>query len=160
MKSARKRHFRNVWVGGGGFAIFQRSTTHWTVHTNMARHRSSSFIQNNCHRPHSFFQAGTASGQTSPCASCMWPKIHVARPWWGASFEAKTGQQKWWPQRSSQCHAPCGSMQVAVSGRYGAFWPGYQAHAETPPPTLHPQSEPFCTSTAFVVHLGKQQPLA
>ena len=58
LKSARKGHFRNVWVGGGGFAIFQRSTTHWMVHTNMALHRSSIFIQNHCHRQHSFFQAG------------------------------------------------------------------------------------------------------
>ena len=68
LKSARKRHFRNVWVGGGGFAIFQRSTTHWMVHTNMALHRSSIFTQNHCHRQHSFFQAGlgTPLGQTSP----------------------------------------------------------------------------------------------
>ena len=45
LKSARKRHFRTVWVGGGGgVAIFQRSTTHWTVHTNMSLHRSSIFI--------------------------------------------------------------------------------------------------------------------
>ena len=58
LTSARKRHFRNVWVGGGGFAIFQRSTAHWMVHTNMALHRSSIFIQNHCHRQHSFFQAG------------------------------------------------------------------------------------------------------
>ena len=47
LKFARKRHFRNVWVGGG--RIFQRSTTHWTVHTNMALHRSSIFTVNHCH---------------------------------------------------------------------------------------------------------------
>ena len=58
-KSARKGHFRNVWVGGGGGGhIFQRSTTHWTVHTNMALHCSSIFTLNHCHRQHSFFQAG------------------------------------------------------------------------------------------------------
>ena len=45
LKSANKRHFRNVWVRGGGY-LFQRSTTHWTVHTNMALHRSSIFILN------------------------------------------------------------------------------------------------------------------
>ena len=35
-----------------------------------------------------------------------------------------------------------------------------RAHPETPAPTLHPQSEPFCASKAFVVRLGKQQPVA
>ena len=35
---------------------------------------------------------------------------------------------------------------MAVSGGYGAFLPGYQAHAESPAPTLHPQSEPFCVN--------------
>ena len=46
LKSARKRHFRNVWVWGGGCHMFQRSTTHWTVHTNMALHYSSVFTLN------------------------------------------------------------------------------------------------------------------
>ena len=58
LKSARKRHFRNVWVWGGGVVIFQRSTTHGTVHTNTALHRLSIFIQNHCHCQHCFFQAG------------------------------------------------------------------------------------------------------
>ena len=57
LKSARKRHFRNVWVWGGGVVIFQRSTTHGTVHTNTALHRLSIFIQNHCHCQHCFFQA-------------------------------------------------------------------------------------------------------
>ena len=52
------------------------------------------------------------------------------------------------------------TLRQGVSGRYGAFLPGYQAHAEQPAPTLHPQSEPFCASKAFVVHPGKQQPVA
>ena len=43
-------------MGWGGGPIFQRSTTHWTVHTNMALHRSSIFTLNHCHRQH--FQAG------------------------------------------------------------------------------------------------------
>ena len=47
LKSARKRHFRNVWVGLGG-DIFQHSTTHWTVHTNMALYRSSGSCQVTC----------------------------------------------------------------------------------------------------------------
>ena len=58
LKSARKRRFTNVWVSGGGFDIFQRSTTHGTVHTNTALHRLSIFIQNHCHCQHCFFQAG------------------------------------------------------------------------------------------------------
>ena len=57
LKSARKRHFRNVWVWGGGVVIFQRSTTHGAVHTNTALHRLSIFIQNHCHCQHCFFQA-------------------------------------------------------------------------------------------------------
>ena len=113
------------WGGGGGFS--QRSTTHWTVHTNMALHRSSIFIQNHCHRQHSLFQAGLALGQTSPvwtgtyifnfCQSCNLRAFTGTQP----SLRG-TGQQKRWPQQSSEWHAPCGSMQVAVSGRYGAFF--------------------------------------
>ena len=45
-------------MGWGGGHIFQRSTTHWTVHTNMALHRSSIFTLNHCHPQHSLFQAG------------------------------------------------------------------------------------------------------
>ena len=39
LKSARKRHFRNVWVWGGGVVIFQRSTTHGTNFTFMGELR-------------------------------------------------------------------------------------------------------------------------
>ena len=45
-------------MGLGGGDIFQHSTTHRTVDTNMALHRSSIFILNHCHRQHSLFQAG------------------------------------------------------------------------------------------------------
>ena len=88
----------------------------------------------------------------------MCPKIHVAKPWWGASFDPKTGQQKRWPQRSSECRAPCGCMKVAVNRRYEASWPAWQV-PESPSSRLHPQSVPFCKPKAFVVHWGKQQPV-
>ena len=58
LKSARNAISEMYGFGGGGVGIFQRSTTHWTVHTNMALHHSSISIQNHCHRQHSFFQAG------------------------------------------------------------------------------------------------------
>ena len=59
LKSARKSHFRNVWVGGEGVVTFFSVAQHigWW-HTNMALHRSSIFTLNHCHRQHSLFQAG------------------------------------------------------------------------------------------------------
>ena len=82
---------------------------------------------------------------------------HVAKPWVRLSIPELGSKSSGLSGR--QWHAPCGSMRVAVSGRYGAFLPGYQAHAQSPAPTLHPQSEPFCAPTAFVMHPGKQQPV-
>ena len=40
---------------------------------------------------------------------------------WHPTFVKGHGPQAQWPQRSSECPAPCGSMWVAVSGRYGVF---------------------------------------
>ena len=42
-----------------------------------------------------------------------------------------------------------------MNGKYEAFLP--EVDAESPAPTLHPQSESFYAPNAFVVHRGKQQ---
>ena len=49
-------------------------------------------------------------------------------------------------------------ISVAVNRLYEVSWPAWQ-DAESPAPTLHPQSKPFYASKAFVVHPGKQQPV-
>ena len=156
MKSARKRQFRNVWVGGGAhfsawYNTLDGAHKHGTapfIHFYSESLSSSAFSFSG--------RAGTPLGQTPPC---LWTGTYVAKPWWGVSFDPKTGQQKWWPQRPSECRAPCGCMQVAANHLYRAFLPDYQAAAESPEPALHPQSEPFCAPKAFVVHRGKQQPV-
>ena len=81
------------------------------------------------------------------------------KPLWGALYDPKIDLQKKWPLRWSKSGVSCGCMQVAAKGLYGAFLPGHQADAIAPAPTVLPQSEPFCTPEAFVVHPGKQQPV-
>ena len=54
----KKTPFQKYMGWGGGGHIFQRSTTHWKEHTNMALHRSSIFTVNHCHCQHCLFQAG------------------------------------------------------------------------------------------------------
>ena len=108
-------------------------------------------------------RAETPLGQTSPC---LWTGTYFFNFSQSCNLRAFTGtqpsftgQQKQCPQRLSECRAPCGCMQVAVSRRYGAFLPSYQAHAVAPAPNVLPQSKPFCAPKAFVVHQGKQQPV-
>ena len=77
--------------------------------------------------------------------------VHVAqnlavKPWWGVSFDPKNCLQQQWPQRSSECCAPCGCTQVAASGRDGAFCACCRQHIESlapiVPPT-HPKKKSF-----------------
>ena len=68
---------------------------------------------------------------------------------WGVSFDTKTGLQKQWPQRSSECRAPCGCMQVAVNWTYKAFWPGCRVGADSPAPTPHPSKRALLCTKGF-----------
>ena len=48
--------------------------------------------------------------------------------------------------------------QPHLAPGYEASWPAWQA-PESLSSRFHPQSVPFCEPKAFVVHLGKQQPV-
>ena len=105
-------------------------------------------------------RAGTPLGQTSPC---LWTETYFFNFCQSCNLRAFTGTQ---PSLRGMAHRPSvvrSTFHCLINRtlrRYGAFLPGYQAHAEIPEPTLHPRSAPFCASTAFVVHPGKQQPVA
>ena len=127
LKSARKHHFRNVWVGGGSHFSAQHNTSDGAhkygtapfIHFYSESLSSSAF-------PFSG-RAGTPLAQTSPC---LWIGTYfkiqkfMLRSLGGVSFDPKTGQQKRWPQRSSECRAPCGCMKVALNRLHEASWPG------------------------------------
>ena len=70
----------------------------------------------------------------------------IPQPLWGALYDPKIVLQKKRPLRWSEPGVPFGCMQVAANRLYGAFLPGCQAGAESPAPTVLPQSEPkgFC----------------
>ena len=123
-----------VWGGGGGH-IIQRSTTHWTVHTNMALHRSSIFTLNHCDRQHSLFQAGLGPhyGRHPPvCGQGHISSMHMAK---NSCCEALVGcvfpSQNWAAKAvaSAVVRMPCslwvhaGGSEREVRGFY-AWLPG------------------------------------
>ena len=121
LKSARKRHFRNVWVGGRGglpfFSVAQHigrctQTWHCTVHPFLFRITAIVSIP--------FFRQG-------------WYPNRADIP---VFVDRDVGlRHKDYPS------PPIPPLTHHLRSVASA---GYQAHAESPAPTLHPQSKPFC----------------
>ena len=160
LKSVRKGRFRNVWVwrGGGGAHISQYRATHWAGHTDMHYTSPSGLFRIIIVIHVAFFRQGWDPVGTNIAQTSM--SMHVAKclGWGGGTFDPKTGRQKQWPQRSSDCCAPCGCMQVAVSGRYGASLPGYQAHTVAPAPTVPPRASPLAHQRLLWCIRGSNSP--
>ena len=165
-KSVGKRRFRNVWVGGGRWSQFcaQSCTREDTQGTGngpgITHYSESDSLSARAGTP--FFWCTSDDLRVSHLAPnrrrCRLPEIRVAKPWWGALYDPKTGMQRQWPLQWTESGVPCGSRQVAANHLYEAFWPVGQAPG-SPSPNLHPQSVPFFAPKVSVVHRGKQQPV-